>query len=74
MDKLGMMGFSAGAGHTMETTLNSKKMRLAFISPIYGSLRAVNVFKDEPPMFIAVAIDDASYQGDVGLVNSWHNV
>lgn len=73
MDKLGMMGFSAGAGLTMETTLNSKVMRPAFIAPIYGSLRAVDVPKDAPPMFIAVAIDDALYQGDVGLVNSWHN-
>lgn len=73
MDKLGMMGFSAGAGLTLETTLNSKKMRPAFIAPIYGSLRAVDVPKDAPPMFIAVAIDDPLYQGDVGLINSWHN-
>jgi acetyl esterase/lipase len=72
MDKLGMMGFSAGAGLTMETTLKSTKMRPAFIAPIYGSLHAVEVPKDAPPMFIAIAIDDFLFRGDIGVVNSWH--
>lgn len=32
MKRIGMMGFSAGAGLTMETTLKSKKVKLAFIA------------------------------------------
>ena len=31
--RLGMIGFSAGAGLTMHSTLNSKTMKLAFIAP-----------------------------------------
>src|SRR5690606_9883734 len=36
MERLGMIGFSAGAGLTMHATLNSESMNLAFIGPIYG--------------------------------------
>ncbi|MGN0920705.1 MAG: alpha/beta hydrolase [Cellvibrio sp.] len=69
--RLGMMGFSAGAGLTMATTMNSKKFRPAFIAPIYGSLQAVEPPKDAPPMFIAIATDDFLFNGDTGLVKSW---
>jgi len=71
MKKIGMMGFSAGAGLTMATTLNSKKVHLAFIAPIYGGLQAVDVPKDAPPLFVAIAVDDFLFNGDTGLIKAW---
>jgi hypothetical protein len=38
-----MIGFSAGAGLTMHTTLNSKILQLDFIGPIYGGMGPVEV-------------------------------
>lgn len=73
MKKIGMMGFSAGAGLTMHTTLNSKKVKLAFISPIYGGMGPVEVPKDAPPLFVAIATDDFLFNGDTGLIKSWYD-
>jgi acetyl esterase/lipase len=69
--RIGMIGFSAGAGLTMHCTLNSKTMKLAFIGPIYGGMGAVEVPKDAPPMFVAIAADDFLFRGQFGLVKSW---
>lgn len=70
--RLGMMGFSAGAGLTMHCTLHSDKMRLAFIAPIYGSMGPVEVPKDAPALFTAIASDDFLFKGQFGLVKSWY--
>ncbi|QDH34274.1 dienelactone hydrolase family protein [Porphyrobacter sp. YT40] len=72
MSRLGMMGFSGGAGLTMHVTLNSEKMDLAFIAPIYGGMDAVQVPADAPPMFVAIAADDFLYGGTTGLIQSWY--
>ena len=72
IDRLGMIGFSAGAGLTMHSTLNSKTMDLAFIGPIYGGMRAVDVPKDAPPMFNVIAADDFLFHGDFGVIKSWY--
>ena len=69
--RIGMIGFSAGAGLTMHSTLNSKTMKLAFIGPIYGGMGAVEVPKDAPPMFTAIATDDFLFRGQFGVVKSW---
>jgi len=69
--RLGMMGFSAGAGLTLHATLNSKTMKLAFIAPIYGGMGPVDVPKDAPPMFNAIATDDFLFRGQFGAVKSW---
>lgn len=73
MKKIGMMGFSAGAGLTMATTLQSKKVELAFIAPIYGGMGAVEVPKNAPPMFVAIAVDDFLFHGETGLIKSWYD-
>jgi len=71
-NRIGMMGFSAGAGLTMHCELHSKTMKLAFIAPIYGGQGAVEVPKDAPPLFVALAIDDPlMFHGDFGLIKSW---
>lgn len=71
-NRIGMMGFSAGAGLTMHSTLNSKTMKLAFIAPIYGGMGPVEVPKDAPPMFVAIATDDFLFRGQFGLIDSWY--
>jgi acetyl esterase/lipase len=69
--RIGMIGFSAGAMLTMHSTLNSKTMKLAFIGPIYGAMGAVEVPKNAPPMFNAIASDDFLFRGQFGVVDSW---
>mgnify|MGYP001062571468 FL=1 len=71
-DRLGMIGFSAGAGLTMHTTLNSDTVDLAFIGPIYGGMGPVEVSEDAPPMFAAIATDDFLFGGEFGLIKSWY--
>ena len=70
-DRLGMIGFSAGAGLTMHATLNSKTMDLAFIGPIYGGMGPVEVPADAPPMFNVIASDDFLFRGQFGVIDSW---
>jgi acetyl esterase/lipase len=70
--RLGMIGFSAGAGLTMHCTLNSKSMDLEFIGPIYGGMGPVEVPKNAPPMFNVIASDDFLFHGQFGVIESWH--
>ena len=69
--RIGMIGFSAGAGLTMHATLNSKTMKLAFIGPIYGGMGPVEVPKNAPPMFNVIASDDFLFRGQFGVIDSW---
>lgn len=71
-ERIGMIGFSAGAGLTMHSTLHSKTMDLAFIGPIYGGMGPVEVPKDAPPMFCAIASDDFLFRGQTGVIESWY--
>ncbi|WP_373395938.1 alpha/beta hydrolase [Algoriphagus halophilus] len=71
-DRIGMIGFSAGAGLTMHSTLNSQTMKLAFIGPIYGGMGPVEVPKDAPPMFNVIASDDFLFRGQFGVIDSWY--
>jgi acetyl esterase/lipase len=71
-DRIGMLGFSAGAMLTMATTLHGQDAKPAFIGDIYGPLAAVTVPADAPPLFIALAADDPLFgKGGFGLVDSW---
>ncbi len=71
--RLGMIGFSAGAGLTMHSTLHSETMDLAFIGPIYGGMGAVEVPENAPPMFNVIASDDFLFGGQFGVIESWFN-
>jgi acetyl esterase/lipase len=70
--RIGMIGFSAGAGLTMHSILHSKTMKLAFIGPIYGGMGPVEVPKNAPPMFNVIATDDFLFRGQFGVVDSWY--
>ena len=71
-NRIGMVGFSAGAGTTMAATLQSNENKPAFIAPIYGRQSAVEVPADAPPMFVALAADDPLFgNNDYGLISAW---
>lgn len=70
--RIGMVGFSAGAMLTMATTLAGEDAKPAFIGNIYGPLAALTVPADAPPLFIALAADDPFFaNGGYGLIDSW---
>jgi len=59
-DRIGMIGFSAGAFLAADVALDPGGAPLAFAAPIYGGeVGAAGVPADAPPMFTAVAADDA---------------
>lgn len=71
-DRIGMVGFSAGAMLTLATTLAGEDAKPAFIGDIYGPLAPVTVPKDAPPLFVALAADDPFFaNGGIGLIDSW---
>ncbi len=70
--RIGMVGFSAGAMTTMATALAAPDTRLAFIAPIYGSMEAVTVPADAPPLFAVLAADDPLFANKgFGLIEAW---
>lgn len=71
-DRIGMLGFSAGAMLTMATTLAGQEAKPAFIGNIYGPLAPVTVPSDAPPLFVALAADDPLFGNTgFGLIESW---
>lgn len=71
-DRIGMVGFSAGAMLTLSTALYGQDAKPAFIGDIYGPLMPVTVPADAPPLFIALAADDPFFaNGGYGLIDSW---
>lgn len=72
-DRIGMIGFSAGAMLTMTTEYSVPDARPAFLGDIYGPMGTVEVPKDAPPLFVAIAADDPLFGGSgFGIVESWH--
>ncbi len=58
-DRIGMIGFSAGAITTMGVVMNDAPTdRPNFAAPIYGAMEDKAPPKDAPPLFIAVTEDD----------------
>ena len=71
-DRIGMVGFSAGAMLTMATTVAGQDAKPAFIGNIYGPVSAMTVPADAPPMFVALAADDPLFgNAGFGLIDSW---
>ncbi|EPR15026.1 esterase [Sphingobium indicum IP26] len=71
-DRIGMIGFSAGAMLTMATTLSATEAKPAFIGNIYGPLGSMTVPQDAPPMFAAIAADDPLFGNrDFKLIDDW---
>lgn len=71
-NRVGMVGFSAGAMLTMATALAGEDAKPAFIGNVYGPLTATAVPADAPPLFVALAADDPLFpETDFGLIRSW---
>lgn len=71
-ERIGMVGFSAGAMLTMTTALHGQEAKPAFIANIYGPLSTTTVPEGAPPLFIALAADDFLFaKSGYGLVDAW---
>jgi acetyl esterase/lipase len=72
-DRVGMIGFSAGAMTALGVTLADKPdARPAFVGLIYGPMSPVTVPAAAPPLFAALAADDPLFgRTGFGLVDSW---
>lgn len=74
-DRVGMMGFSAGAFVTITTTLQAESTsRPDFAASIYGALwENLALPTVLPPLFIALADDDAiTVEPSLQLYSAWH--
>jgi len=74
-DRIGIMGFSAGGHLTTGVALNhDADSRPDFAAPIYSSpYENISVPADAPPLFIAVAHDDAfAASASVPLYSAWN--
>lgn len=76
--RVGMIGFSAGAITALSTVLEAEKdtdpttIAPAFFGYIYGPMDAVETPANAPPMFAALAMDDALFgKENFNLVQSW---
>lgn len=75
-DRIGMLGFSAGAQITSNVVLSGlQDCRVDFAAAIYGGGIGDDqrVPADAPPLFISVAQDDRYvYRGSLALHDAWH--
>lgn len=71
-DRVGFIGFSAGAMTAMNVTLaGDAASRPDFVMPIYGGMPDVPVPSDAPRAFIVVARDDFLFERSVDLFQRW---
>jgi acetyl esterase/lipase len=73
-NRIGMMGFSAGAVTTMGVVLDGEPAdRPNFAAPIYGTMEDRPPPKDGPPLFIAATQDDNTVPvaKSVAIFSSW---
>ncbi|WP_066799640.1 alpha/beta hydrolase [Sphingomonas soli] len=70
--RIGMVGFSAGAMLTMSTAIWGEDAKPAFIGNVYGPLAAMTPPADAPPLFVALAADDPFFANSgYGLIDAW---
>jgi acetyl esterase/lipase len=71
-DRVGMIGFSAGGMVTSEALFEPKETRPDFVALIYGIREIKEIPDPAPPLFLAVAADDAGFVGQtVELFNAY---
>lgn len=71
-NRLGVIGFSAGAIAARDAVLSGAKA--AFLGAVYGPMNAVDVPAKAPPLFVALAMDDSLFgRGDFGLATAWRD-
>jgi acetyl esterase/lipase len=71
-NKIGFIGFSAGATTVLLASIDQGQPRPAFCGFIYGPMTDRKVPNDAPPLFAAFAMDDKLVGHDgFGLVTAW---
>ncbi len=74
--RVGMLGFSAGAMTTLEAgDLKDAKARPSFIAPVYPPMWSREIPAHAPPMFLAISLDDPLFTANarpLELVADWH--
>jgi acetyl esterase/lipase len=71
-NRVGMMGFSAGAFTTLSVMKARKPGAMPdFIAPIYGRQAAFPIPADAPPMFNLIAADDFLWNRGTGLIDAY---
>jgi acetyl esterase/lipase len=60
-DRVGMIGFSAGGMVTSEALFGPKETRPDFVALVYGIREIKDIPDPAPPLFLAVAADDAGF-------------
>ncbi len=72
-DRIGIIGFSAGAAVTMGVVMDhAAESRPDFAAPIYGGgTGGAPVPQDSMPLFILVASDDGASAGSLKLYSEW---
>ena len=77
-NRIGIMGFSAGGGIAVNVALQNKTLsRPNFVGGIYPGYRIISPVPDfVPPMFLAIADDDAAVApiSTARLFEDWHKV
>ena len=71
-ERVGMLGFSAGAILSLSTTLSNASQKPDFVGLIYPPMDAVEVPPAAPPLYVGIAADDPLFGGKgYGLAESW---
>jgi len=72
-DRIGMLGFSAGAIATLGVVMAEGNGPYPdFLGYIYGPMKHISVPEHAPPIFVALAADDAHFGDEgFGLVEAW---
>lgn len=72
MDRLGMLGFSAGAVTTLSVTLDQDGPQPDFIGYIYGPTNLSSIPSAPPAMFAALAADDGLFANQgLSFIEGW---
>jgi acetyl esterase/lipase len=70
--RVGVLGFSAGAMTALEATLQNDAPRPDFAGLIYGPMTPVTAPGPLPPLFIALAANDPLFgRSGFGIIDSW---
>jgi acetyl esterase/lipase len=72
-DRVGMIGFSAGGIVTTELLFGPAATRPDFVAIIYGSGELRPVPNPAPPLFLAVAGDDAMVDNTLAMFNAYRS-
>jgi len=74
-DKIGILGFSAGAMIVLATAqANAADARPDFVGMVYGPTQGTEVPPSAPPLFSAIAADDRFFKmEDLSLIHAWRS-